>query len=86
MKEEMCASSRVSLAINEEGQTLSMNKDLQGGIPYSRLHDIIRVSFLILLFAGCMELGYKFPGKVLGWMKLHIIFVLGIQPFNSLCL
>lgn len=44
MKEEMCASSRLSLAINEQGQILSMNKDIGGGIPYSKLHDAIRVS------------------------------------------
>ena len=44
MKEEMCTSSRVSLAINEEGQTLSMNKDAHGGISYSKLHDVITVS------------------------------------------
>ena len=45
MKEEMCASSRVSLAINEEGQTLSINKDGPGGIPYSKLHNVITVSY-----------------------------------------
>ena len=44
MKEEMCASSRVSLAINEEGQTLSVNKDGPGGIPYSKLRNVITVS------------------------------------------
>lgn len=44
IKEEMCASSRVSLAINEEGQTLSMSKDVQGGIPYYKLYDVIMVS------------------------------------------
>ena len=44
MKEEMCTSSRVSLAINKEGQTLSMNKDARGGISYSKLHDVIAVS------------------------------------------
>ena len=44
MKEEMCTSSRVSLAINEEGHTLSMNKDAHGGISYSKLHDVITVS------------------------------------------
>lgn len=47
MKEEMCASSRLSLAINEEGQTLSINKDVQGGIPYYKLHDTLTVSPLI---------------------------------------
>ena len=44
IKEEMCASSRVSLAINEEGQTLSISKDVQGGIPYYKLYDVIMVS------------------------------------------
>jgi exosome complex component RRP42 len=44
MKEEMCTSSRVSLAINEEGQTLSMNKDARGGISYSKLHDVIAMA------------------------------------------
>ena len=44
MKEEMCASSRLSLAINERGQILSVNKDIGGGIPYFKLHDAFRVS------------------------------------------
>ena len=46
MKEEMCATSRLSLAVNEEGQILSVNKDIGGGIPYFKLHDAIRVSHL----------------------------------------
>ena len=44
MKEEMCASSRLSLAINEQGQILSVNKDIGGGIPCFKLHDAVRVS------------------------------------------
>ena len=43
MKEEMCASSRLSFALNKEGQTLSINKDGPGGIPYSKLQDVITV-------------------------------------------
>ena len=44
MKEEMCASSRLSLAINKQGNILSVNKDIGGGIPYFKLNDAFRVS------------------------------------------
>jgi exosome complex component RRP42 len=44
MKEEMCASSRLSLAINEQGQILSTSKDIGGGIPYFQLNDAIRMA------------------------------------------
>ena len=44
MKEEMCASSRLSLAINQDGQILSINKDGHGGIPYAKLMDVVSVS------------------------------------------
>ena len=55
MKEEMCASSRLSLAINEEGHTLSMCKDIRGGIPYPKLQDAIRVSYRLMSFSLTFE-------------------------------
>ena len=43
MKEEMCASSRLSFAVNDKGQMVSTSKDGPGGIAYSKLHDVITV-------------------------------------------
>ena len=58
MKEEMCASSRLSLAINEQGQILSTSKDIGGGIPYFQLNDAIRVSCLNNKDPHCRPLLY----------------------------
>ena len=58
----MCASSRLSLAINEEGQILSVNKDIGGGIPYFKLQDAFRVRphsfFQVYIYKHFMHYSY----------------------------
>lgn len=43
-EEEGCASSRLSLAVNHSGHTVTVTKDGPGGIPFGKLHNAITVS------------------------------------------
>lgn len=43
-EEEGCASSRLSLAVNHSGHTVTVTKDGSGGIPFGKLHNAITVS------------------------------------------
>ena len=53
-EEEACASCRLSLGINRAGNTLAISKDGPGGIPYSKLHDIISVRDIIIKDTGLL--------------------------------
>ena len=44
LEEEACSSASLSLAVNKQGNVLSVSKDGTGGIPYGKMNDIIAVS------------------------------------------
>ena len=46
LEEEACSTSRLSLAVNKDGNIVSVTKDGTGGIPYGKMNDIISVSLL----------------------------------------
>ena len=43
IEEEACSSSSLSLAVNSSQQIMWMDKEGRGGIPFSKMHDIITV-------------------------------------------
>ena len=68
MKEEMCASSQLSFAVNDKGQMVSISKDGPGGIAYSKLHDVVMV---------CLWESYTY-------LKTHLARFYQTLLFNSL--
>lgn len=69
MKEEMCASSRLSFALNKEGQTLSINKDGPGGIPYSKLQDVITVRVTAIEEDSSTSIPTPLSDLIRRWLK-----------------
>ena len=53
LEEETCSTSRLSLAVNKDGNIVSVTKDGTGGIPYGKMNDIISVSKISLLLCVC---------------------------------
>ena len=49
MEEELCSSCRLSLAVDCDGNVLTTTMEGNGGIPYQKLNDVIKVQRTLIL-------------------------------------